>query len=72
MNDRQKQHLQRIVARFDSYYPEKFKAGAIEHKGEGELEDLPIAVLVRAAIEEAADLWAYLVTLEEKLEKEAK
>lgn len=69
MTPQQEVHVQKIEAQFAHQMRMKYAKGAKEHKGN--LFDLPAIVLVQNAIDEAIDQFVYLVTLRDRLVKDA-
>lgn len=64
----ERQHQAKIAKAFLAEHKAKYMAGAIEHKDNGLLQEIPPKVLVEFAIEEVLDLCSYLYTLREALE----
>lgn len=60
----------KVVSRFASQHRDKYMAGAVEHKDNGLLQEIPEDVLIDFAIEEVLDLVSYLYTI--KLKREEK
>ena len=58
----QEEHIQRILNKFKNDMPIKYRKGQAEHGGN--LWDMKI---IDAAIEEALDMYVYLVTLKEQI-----
>ena len=69
MTASQESHLARIKAEFTALVDAKYRQGAAEHSGE--LLQAPAMQILDYAIEEAIDLVTYLLSLKEKLTKEA-
>ena len=65
MSPMQEAHLGRVKAEFAALVDSKYRAGAVEHRGE--LLALPPLKILDLAIEEAIDQVVYLLSLKEKL-----
>jgi hypothetical protein len=63
MNQAQESHLARVKEEFVALVDAKYRAGAVEHRGE--LLALPHPVILDLAIEEAIDQVVYLLSLKE-------
>lgn len=73
MTDAQEQHLARVKGSFCALVDAKYRRGAEEHAHDhsGELLSIPAREILDLAIEEAIDQVVYLLSLREKLHREA-
>ena len=73
MTDAQEKHLARVKSGFCVLVDAKYRKGAEEHAKEygGELLSVPTLQMLDHAIEEAVDQVVYLLSLREKLLREA-
>lgn len=67
MTQKQKNHVEDLLAVFKDRLAEKYQKGAEEHGGN--LWDMSAEQLLDEAINECIDQYTYLMTLKEKLEK---
>ena len=73
MTDAQEKHLARVKDSFCALVDAKYRRGAEEHSQEygGELLSMPSLRILDHAIEEAIDQVVYLLSLREKMHREA-
>lgn len=57
----------KIISQFAMEHRTKYMAGAVEHKENGLLQDIPPEKLLDFAIEEVLDLVSYLYTMREQI-----
>lgn len=69
MTERQLTHLKKVQTETNAWLQQKFTAGAEEHEGEPELEDLSVIQLIDMSIDEAIDQVVYLMTLRDRIMK---
>ena len=67
LTDKQRGHIERIKEKFSTDMEMKYAIGALEHGGD--LQDLPLETLVDFLEEEVIDLYVYLHTIKENLNR---